>query len=75
MFTIPGVMSFEGTAPRLNLLVKLCLRHCGNSLIFRSRDVASDFEQWVKQVWTCDCMLLVQLKSSMPQAIEKTRQR
>jgi len=40
MFTIPGVMSFRGTAPLLNLLFAPCLRHCGNSLIVQSRDVS-----------------------------------
>ena len=44
MFTIPGVMSFGGTAPLLNLLAVLCLRHCGNYWISRSRDAASGLE-------------------------------
>jgi hypothetical protein len=45
MFTIAGVMSFGGTAPLLNLLVALCLRHCGKAPIFRSRSVHVRLEQ------------------------------
>lgn len=74
MFTIPGLMSFWGTAPHLNLLLALSLRHCGDSLISRSPDVASRLEQLERQDWTCWYELMAHQASSRQQAIEK-RQR